>query len=93
MLLCSRVTESPDAQRVEEKYRELNELVDRFIENLYKEWASNVSEASKFNLNQHLITRNPKNHLIQLNFHPQVTPFFSLLFPINDLHLARNCPT
>lgn len=73
-LLCSRVTESPDAQRVEEKYRELNELVDRFIENLYKEWASNVSEASKFNLNQHLITRNPKNHLIQLNFHPQVNP-------------------
>ena len=81
----SRVTESSDAQRVEEKYRELNELVDRFIENLYKEWASNVSEASKFNLNQHLITRNPKNHLIQLNFHPQVNPFFLLLFPLPSM--------
>ena len=46
--------------------------MDAFVQNLYKEWASNVGEASKFNLNQNLITRNRKNDLIQLNFHPQV---------------------
>jgi hypothetical protein len=68
----SRITQTSDAQRVEGKYNELNKLVDQFIDSLYKEWATNVSEASKFNLNQHLITRNPKNQLIQLNFHPQV---------------------
>lgn len=86
MFDCS-ITESADAKRVEEKFRELNNLVDRFIENLYKEWASNVSEASKFNLNQHLITRNPKNHLIQLNFHPQVIPS-----PFFYHHLHRKFP-
>lgn len=67
-----RITQSSDAQRVEGKFTELNQLVEKFIEELYKEWANNVSEASKFNLNQFLITRNPKNQLIQLNFHPQV---------------------
>lgn len=67
-----RITQTADAKRVEDKYHELNKLVDQFIEDLYKEWASNVSEASKFNLNQNLITRNPKNKLIQLNFNPQV---------------------
>ena len=66
------VTQTSEAQRIEDKYTELNQLVEKFIEGLYKEWAVNVSEASKFNLNQHLITRNPKNSLIQLNFHPQV---------------------
>jgi hypothetical protein len=71
-----RITQTSEANRVEEKYNELNKLVDQFIEDLYKEWASNVSEASKFNLNQHLITRNPKNQLIQLNFHPQVCILF-----------------
>ncbi|CAF2910762.1 unnamed protein product [Rotaria sp. Silwood2] len=68
----NEITQTSDAKRVEGKYNELNELVDRFIEELYKEWATNVSEASKFNLNQHLITRNPKSQLIQLNFHPQL---------------------
>ncbi|CAF3056070.1 unnamed protein product [Rotaria socialis] len=70
--LENEIVQTSDAKRVEDKYTELNQLVDRFIEELYKEWATNVSEASKFNLNQHLITRNPKNQLIQLNFHPQL---------------------
>ncbi|CAF1575174.1 unnamed protein product, partial [Didymodactylos carnosus] len=66
------INHSPDTKRVEDKYEELNELLRKFIENLYKEWADTVAEASKFNLNQHLITRNPKNKLLNLNFHPQL---------------------
>lgn len=75
-LRACRITHTAEAKRVEEKFTELNQLIEKFIEELYKEWAANVSEASKFNLNQHLITRNPKNQLIQLNFHPQVRIFF-----------------
>ncbi|CAF1576739.1 unnamed protein product, partial [Adineta steineri] len=70
--LENETTQTPEAKRIEEKYNELDQLIDKFIESLYKEWANNVSEASKFNLNQYLITRNPKNHLIHLNFHPQL---------------------
>lgn len=91
---ASRIVGSNEAQRVEQKFKELNQLVDKLIEDLYKEWASNVTEASKFNLNQNLITRNPKNSLIQLNFHPQVcqTNFCRHDFRIDFLiFLARDC--
>ena len=67
-----RIIQASETKRVEGKFNELNQLVDKFIDELYKEWANNVSEASKFNLNQYLITRNPKTAVIQLNFHPQV---------------------
>ncbi|CAF0886754.1 unnamed protein product, partial [Adineta ricciae] len=71
-MMENEITQKPEVKRIEEKYNELDALVDAFVQNLYKEWASNVGEASKFNLNQNLITRNRKNDLIQLNFHPQL---------------------
>lgn len=83
-----------EAKRIEEKYAELDALVDAFIKELYKEWAANVGAASKFNLNQNLITRNAKNKLIQLNFHPQVCTLLRLkISPMLNHFPARNRPS
>jgi uncharacterized protein VirK/YbjX len=88
LLLVVRITRTPEAERIECKHKELNQLREEFIEEIYREWTNNVSEASKFNLNQYLITRNPKNFMIQLNFHPQVrTTFSSRLIRMGSLIL------
>ncbi|XP_032831905.2 dynein axonemal heavy chain 9 isoform X1 [Petromyzon marinus] len=67
-----RCMETVEAHSMTQKYEEMIELLKRYKERLFAEWAQSVGERSEFNLSQPLICRDPETRLISVNFDPQL---------------------
>lgn len=65
--------DTENAKLVFTKFEEMLQLLSQWDEEVYKEWATGVSEACAFNLGQPLIIRNEESKLISVNFDPQLT--------------------
>uniref|UniRef100_A0A7M4EWH0 Dynein axonemal heavy chain 9 n=1 Tax=Crocodylus porosus TaxID=8502 RepID=A0A7M4EWH0_CROPO len=64
--------ESVEGKRMEQKYQDIIQLLERYQEKLYKEWSQTVSEKSEYNLTQPLIRRDQETKLIAVNFDHQL---------------------
>lgn len=71
------VAHSEQMDRVNKKYKELLDLLDAFVVDIYKNWCSHVGKLSNNNLEKNLINRDPKTKSIKTNFDPQVCNFIS----------------
>uniref|UniRef100_H3A2B2 Dynein axonemal heavy chain 9 n=1 Tax=Latimeria chalumnae TaxID=7897 RepID=H3A2B2_LATCH len=65
--------ESMEGKRMVQKYEEMIQLLEKYEERLYANWAQTVAEKSQYNLTQPLIRRDPQTKLITVNFDPQLT--------------------
>ncbi|XP_061866833.1 dynein axonemal heavy chain 17 isoform X5 [Colius striatus] len=59
---------SAEAKLVSEKYKEMMELLQRYREKVYEEWAHGAVQDCHFSLEQPLILRDPESSLLSVNF-------------------------
>ncbi|XP_059853521.1 dynein axonemal heavy chain 17 [Delphinus delphis] len=62
------VMSSVEAKLIYQKYDEMVELLRRYRERIYQQWAAGVDQDCHFNLGQPLIQRDPVTRLIRVNF-------------------------
>jgi dynein heavy chain len=63
---------SEQMHRVNSKFKELLELLDKFGTEIYREWCGHVGKLSNNNLEKNLINRDAKTKGISTNFDPQL---------------------
>lgn len=74
-LIDHSIRSSEQIERVEKKYEEMLELLEKFSNDIYKHWCDHVGKLSDDNLEKHLIKRDEKTNTIKTNFDPQVILF------------------
>ncbi|XP_043921477.1 dynein axonemal heavy chain 11 [Protopterus annectens] len=62
----------PEAAVVYQKYMEMLTLLDQYEEQMYIEWTCGVDNICQFNLHHPLLTRNPEDSLLSVNFDPKL---------------------
>lgn len=65
------VANGPEAKRMLEKYEDLSELLNEFIDKTYMDWQEKVKDKVLEYLNQHLITREHERSIV-INFNTEV---------------------
>lgn len=80
---------SVEAKLIYQKYDEMVELLRRYRERIYQQWAAGVDQDCHFNLGQPLIQRDPVTRLIRVNFSKAV----GVVWPQHrEGSWARGCP-
>ncbi|XP_064007907.1 dynein axonemal heavy chain 9-like [Pogoniulus pusillus] len=82
-----------EERRVLEKYEGLIQLLDRYQEQLYRDWSQAVSEQSQHSLTQPLLRRDPDTKLLAVNFDPQLVSVLREVRYLSGSQLGAIPPT
>jgi len=82
------VVHSEHMERVNKKYNELINLLDKFSHAIYVEWCAHVGQLSDDNLEKNLIYRDSKIKSIKTNFDPQLIAVLKEVKQLNILNIT-----
>ncbi|XP_076855598.1 dynein axonemal heavy chain 17-like [Brachyhypopomus gauderio] len=85
-----RCMDTDEAKLVFQKYDQMMDLLQNYCIKVYSQWAEKVDVKCDFNLNQPLLLRNPKTHILSVNFNNQLV---AVLKEVKHLQNKETIPT